>query len=242
MKLRVFAALGVLLLGSGCGTTAKFVYPSDPSNLIRFSATSVFEGKVAVTPFEEYRSDKNSFSPFYLYLIPLMPFGYFSHDRPEAARTFVSIQEFDFDASEDLAKAAASSVRRSGLFDDAFFTYGGDKENADYVLEGDIISARYEGAIYSYGLSFVGTTLWLIGFPSGSSENFLTLHMRLLDRPTGETLWEFSTGKKWRRLQGLYYRFGHDVKGYVPLMEEIMNEALTDMNNTLSNSQAVKRK
>jgi len=71
-----------------------------------------------------------------------MPFGWGEYERPDADRMFNWIAEFDFDASEDLAKAAAYSLRKSRLFEDAFFTFGGDKENADYLLEGEMISMK----------------------------------------------------------------------------------------------------
>jgi hypothetical protein len=80
----------------------------------------------------------------WLYLIPLMPFGWMECDRPEAARMFLTIVEFDFTPGEDLAKAAAYSLRRSNLFKDAFFTFGGGKDKADYILTGKIIAFLFK--------------------------------------------------------------------------------------------------
>ena len=67
-----------------------------------------------------------------------MPFGWVDYNRPDAARTFLTVNEFAFTPSEDLPKAAALSLRRSNLFSDAYFTFGGEKDKADFVLCGAI--------------------------------------------------------------------------------------------------------
>ena len=60
---------------------------------------------------------------------------------------FMSVNEFQFNPSEDLAKAAVTSLRQSGLFKDAYFTYGGEKANADLLFSGQIQSTAYKGVI-----------------------------------------------------------------------------------------------
>ncbi|MCK5595677.1 hypothetical protein KAI19_05810, partial [bacterium] len=107
MKTKLITILLALSVLSGCGTTAKFIYPAKGRNLIRFPDGPAYQKKVAVVPFEDMRGDKNQYGTYFLYLIPLMPFGYMEYERPDAARMFNTIAEFDFDMSEDLAKAAA---------------------------------------------------------------------------------------------------------------------------------------
>lgn len=221
-------ALSAILL-TGCGTTAKFVYPADGRDLIRFSDGPAYQKRVAVTPFEDMRGDKNLASTYFLYLIPLMPFGYGEYERPDAARMFNTIAEFDFDVSEDLAKAAAYSLRESGLFTDAFFTFGGDKDKAQLLLEGEMLSTTYRGTMWTYGLSVYGPLLWFFGLPAGTSNNDLTLGLKVTDLSTGNRLWEKNYEVNHKIVQGLYYRFGHDVKGYSYLMQEIMNDAVEEM-------------
>ncbi len=223
-------ALGVAVLCSGCGTTAKFIYPARGRNLIRFEDGPAYQQTVAVTPFREMRGDNNEVSTYFLCLIPLMPFGWAEYERPEAARMFNSIREFDFDASEDLAKAAAYSLRESGLFKDAFFTFGGDKDKAGLLLEGDILSTTYKGTLWTYGLSAYGPVLWFIGLPLGTSRNDLTLKMTVTDLKAEKVLWEKNYELTQKIVQGLYYKMGHDVRGYAYLMQEIMNDAIEDMN------------
>ena len=231
MRKIIFATLSLLiLLLVGCGTTAKFIYPAKGQNLIRFSDGPAYQKKVAVTPFEDMRGDENQAGTYFLYLIPLMPFGYGAYERPDAARMFNTISEFDFDASEDLAKAAAYSLRKSGLFVDVFFTFGGDKENADLLLEGEMLSTTYKGTLWTYGLSVYGPLLWFIGLPAGTSQNDIALSLKMTDIQTGDLVWEKNFDMSQKIVQGFYYKFGHDVKGYSYLMQEIMNDSIEDMN------------
>jgi len=228
-----FTCLSILLV-TGCGTTAKFIYPSSQRNLIQISEKPMYDVEVAVLPFEDNREDRNNSGGYWLYLIPLMPFGHAQYDRPDGARMFNTISEFNFNVQEDLAKAAATSLRRSGLFKDVYFTYGGDKKDADFVLTGSIESTRYEGKLYSYGLSVYGPALWFLGIPAGSSYNELALKLELRKNDSNKTIWDYSFIKDERIIQGLYYRYGHDCKAYVTLMEEGMNEVVQSLNKKLS--------
>ncbi len=225
--------IGIVIVCSGCGTTAKFVYPADPAKLARLSETPRYDKQVAVLPFEELRGSKNCSGTFFLYLIPVMPCGWGTYERPDAARMFVSINEFQFDPHEDLAKAAVTSLQKSGLFKDAYFTYGGEKQSADLIFTGQIQSTTYKGAIYSYCLSVEGPLLWLIGLPAGSSTDDLALKFELKDSRTNEKLWEHTFTREKTVIQGLYYNFGYDVLGYSELMEDMMNEAVVDMDKSL---------
>ena len=239
MKQITSIALAGLLCASivGCGTTAKFVYPADGRNLTSFTDGPAYQKKVAVTPFEDMRGDKNQFSTMFLYLIPAMPFGWIEYERPDAARSFSTINEFDFDASEDLAKAAAYSLRKSGLFQDAFFTFGGDKEKADYLLQGEMLSTTYKGSHWTYGVSIFCPYLWLVGLPIGTSRNELIVSMKMTDLSTGRPVWEKTYELEHKVTQGFYYNFGDDVRGYSHLMQQVMNDAVNDMNRKLQHTQ-----
>ena len=146
----------------------------------------------------------------------------------------MTLREFEFNASEDLAKATVTSIRKSGLFKDVFFTFGGEKDKADLLFKGEIVSTKYEGTIYSYGLSFEGPLLWILGLPSGSSINHLILKFSLVDLKTNKTVWESAYTDQQKIIQGLYYRWGHDVRGYATLMEKAMNGAMADIRKSLS--------
>ncbi len=221
----------------GCGTTAKFIYPADGKNLTQFNDGPAYQKKVAVVPFEDMRTDKNQSGTMFFYLVPLMPFGWIDYDRPDGARMFMTIAEFDCDASEDLAKAAAFSLRKSGLFQDAFFTFGGDKEKADYLLEAELFSSHYKGTLYSYGVSVFCPYLWFFGLPAGSSYNELTMTLTMTDLSTGRPIWEKKYDVNRKTIQGFYYNWGDDVRAYSGLMQDIMNDAVKDMNREFQRKQ-----
>lgn len=229
-----FSALtAATLILTGCGTTAKFVYPDRMNNLIQVASAPAFPQKVAVTPFSDARNNDNQYATLFLYAVPAWPFGWVDYERPDAARGFVSIESFDFTPSEDLPKAAAFSLRQSNLFADAFFTFGGEKDRADLILEGKIISTTYHGRILSYGLSIAAPYIWLIGAPAGTSLNRLALHLTLKNK-RGRIVWEYTFDRDDYITQWIYYRMGHDVRMYAKLMEQAMNEAITDMSSKLS--------
>ncbi len=233
-NIRLVALLVAAQIFSGCGQTAKFVYPSNPKNLIKLYDKPKYDLKVAVLPFEEERSDKNSVGGMWLSMIPLVPYGSLHYDRPDAAKMFMSIYGFEFDVSEDLSKAVVSSLKRSNLFKNVYFSYGGDIENADLIIKGTVKSTHYKGTIYSYCISFVSAYLWILGLPAGSSTNELVLEISADSHKSTEPIWEYNLNKEKRIVQGLYYRMGHDVKQYAFLMEEAMNEAAKDLDKTLS--------
>jgi hypothetical protein len=218
---------------TGCGTTAKFVYPAKMKDLIRFQESVATKKTVAVLPFDDYRDDTNTSGTIALFWVPLMPWGWVTYQRPDASRMFISIAEFNFNPSEDLAKAVALSLRRSNLFEDAYFTFGGDKDKADYIFSGEIISTEYLGTQYSYGLSFAGPYLWILGAPVGSSANTLNLKFYLKEKTSKKILWEYVFNRSERITIGLYYNFGHDVRRYPYLMQQAMNEALVDLSKKL---------
>lgn len=225
-----------LCLCAGCGTTAKFVYPAKTETVTNLYAQPKYDKVLAVLPFEEMRGDVNTGSTYLLYLVPLMPYGYGTYERPEAARMFNTIPQFDCNVAEDFAKAAATSMRRSGLFKDCFFSFGGDKDKADFVLSGEVYTVTYEGTLYSYGVSVACPCLWLLGLPAGSSINHLAVKLVLRDRSTNRIVWEYAFDRKDKVVQGYYYNWGDDVRGIAITLQHAMNEAVRDLDKTLQNA------
>lgn len=219
------ATLSLLL--TGCGTTAKFVYPAQMSSLVQFDSSHVTTKKLAVLPFDDYRSDENS-CMFPMYLIPLMPFGWGTYERPDAASMFLSIISYDITPTEDLAKATAVSFRHSNLFEDVFYTMGGEKDNADLVLRGRIKTLKYQGKIFTYGLSVYGPLLWFFGAPAGMSENRLALELTLSNK-AGKILWDWSMDKEDWIVQWIYTRMGYDCKMFTNIYQSGMNDAVSSL-------------
>lgn len=226
--LSLVIALCIMLL-CGCGTTAKFVYPAKMETMVQVTTSPVFDKKVAVVPFDDYRDASNN-QIAWLSFLPGAPFGWVEYNRPDAARVFVTIGEFQFTPSEDLPKAAALSLRRSRLFSDAFFTFGGEKDKADFVLYGSIKSTKYLGHIWTYCLSCFGSYLWALGLPVGNSEAELSIVFTLKQKE--KIIWEYTFSRRDKVWQGYYYFWGHDVLAYSELMQTAMNEAILDMSKT----------
>lgn len=217
----------------GCGTTATFIYPGNQKDLIRISETPKYNYTVAVVPFEDKRKDMNSSSGALLFYVPLVPFGYVTYQRPELASSFVSISEFDFKPSEDLANAVLSSLRRSNIFKDAFYTSGAEKGKADLLLCGEVLSTEYYGRSFSYCLSSASRIFWVLGLPSGSSRNELVVKLRLKRCSDDKIVWEYSFSKEETIFHNIYMNRGKDVKAYSSIMETGMNAALADLDKLL---------
>ena len=231
-RLYVIVIVLSCLIMAGCGTYAKFTYPSDYNKLIQLYEKPKYPFNVGVLPLDDKRLNENNSGGYFLYLIPLMPFGSAQYTRPESAAMFLTIGKFDFNPSEDLAKAIVTSLRRANLFKNVYFTYGGDLK-PDFLIKGNIISTDWEGKIYSYGLSIIGPDLWFLGLPCGSSYDEIKLELFLNKPDTEDVIWNYSFNKSRRIVQGLYYDYGHDAKAYTDLMEEGMNEAIKSLDEKL---------
>jgi hypothetical protein len=188
---------------------------------------------VAVLPFREDRPLKNVSATRYMWLVPVVPFGWVSYERPEAARVLNSIEKYEFQLDEDLGKAAARSFEQSTLFHRVYFTLGGETREADLVLRGTARHTTYDGKIWSYGLSVCAYPLWWIGAPFGSSTNNLDIELRLEDE-NENLLWTYDYASNDWLIQGYYYNYGDDITNMAGLMEQAMNAALNDLAPKLS--------
>lgn len=180
----------------GCAYPVKFAYPPSQQNLPRISEEPKRGLRVAVLPFEEMRGDRSSTSGFWICLLPLAPFGFVTHERPEAARFFNTVSEFQFEASRDLAEAAAASLRESGLFAHVQVAAAGDGEKADLILSGKVTSTRYRGRTYTYCVSATAPVLWVLDLPLGDCADELEFTLALEDRGTGKRIWGCRNGNE----------------------------------------------
>jgi len=212
-------SIGVVLVG--CNIQTRWTYPFHHEHLYRSSR--IYDLSIAVTPFEERRPLKNSMAGIFIAMIPLVPYGTSTLNRPEAAANY------EFDMAEDLAKAAHESLRVSKLFKKTFFSYGADLDEADYILRGRTDSTTYKQTMTFYGLSLPGDLLWLLGFPVGTNQAELKITVWLEDH-AGKERWSYSFEDSIKRTM-IYYRMSSDnVLGTFPkLMENAMNGALRDL-------------
>lgn len=226
MKMCGWLTLSLALIGAGCNTQASWTYPTDTTPLYRASSNS--ELTVAVMPFKEARPTANQSGTIFLYLIPLMPFGWAKYERPEAAVMFMTIARYEFQLDEDLGKAATRSIGDSGLFQRAYFTLGGELSEADLVFQGVARSTRYDGTIYSYGLSVFGPLLWIFGLPSASSEVSIDYGFELANR-SGDVVWDHEYRGQHSVVQGIYYNNGVDMLALSKLTQKALDSAMASI-------------
>ena len=218
---------------TGCSTMEKFSYPADEDNLTVIKNSSVSNKTLAIAPFNDARPNENDSNSLLVALVPLVPYGWCEFDRPEKAKDFLTIRSFEFDASKDLTNAAAISLRKSKLFKNIYVNSELKTHKADYLLKGVILSTKYIGNMYTYGLGPGGSVLYFVGFPIGSSENILVLQLYLHDK-NGKIIWEYRFDENQHFLQGILFYLGDDTSGFAELMEEAMNKAIKGMNKKLN--------
>ncbi|MBQ7402352.1 MAG: hypothetical protein IJW05_02810 [Lentisphaeria bacterium] len=171
---------------------------------------------------------------FYWGFFPVLTSGYVEKEEPENSEDFVSLGRFHFNASADLAKAAAVSLQASNLFKDVVVATGKNQTQTDYIWRGTVKNTCYKGHIYSYCITyFLSPALWVIGFPYGSSTNELWVSFELVERATGKVLWTFDCRGRDYIVHWLYARVGKDVSLYPSLMRQAMNAALYDLSKKI---------
>jgi hypothetical protein len=241
--LRLIAGSVLLIALAGCNTQAQqaqvtdpidrvqkqdWTYPPDPSVPYRSTLQQRPDLVVAVLPFKDARPVTNSSSTAFLWLIPLMPYGWVNYERPEAARVFTSIPAYRLQLADDFAKATTVSFEESQLFRRVYFTLGGETREADLVLRGTARHTTYNGKTITYGLSLIGSLLWFIGLPAGTSTNLLDITLSLTDRDDRE-LWSYSFSRGDTIAQGWLYNWKNDALQFASLFQTAINEALQNL-------------
>ncbi|MEI6056980.1 MAG: hypothetical protein WCR55_13095 [Lentisphaerota bacterium] len=178
-------------------------------------------------PFDDDRDSENDSSLIGLGFIPLVPFGWCHFARPEGSQSFATIGSFDCDINEDLSKALAVSLRRSNLFKDAYFSFGGEQEKANLIITAHINKFYYRGKFITYGLSSFGCIFWLFGAPNATSFNEVNLNLYMKNKDT--IVWEYTISGDGGYWQSLYYNYGYDVKDFSKILQNGYNEAIYDL-------------
>ena len=177
-------SLGLLIafLSFGCASGRDWKYTPESRQAIEPLANV----SVAVLPFEDQRRNVNE-NRVLLYLIPLFPFGWADYETPEGQEQHMTSTLWQFKPSDDLARAVAQEVENARIFRETFVSNRASE--GDYVLMGEIVSTKYEGKIFSYGLSAYGPILWLVGLPAATHSNRLELRLRLAKTPSDAPVW-----------------------------------------------------
>lgn len=241
MVKRGIPAILIAVLIVSCARPAKFVYPPSERPLRRISEEPKYGLRVAVLPFEEMRADRNSMKTYWLCFLPLAPFGFWKFERPDSARFFNTVSEFEFDVNRDVAKAVMTSLRESGLFAHVYFASAGETENADLIVSGRVNRTLYRGRTFTYCVSVAGAALWVVGLPVGDSTDELEFALEVKDGRSGKGIWGCKSRSSKRVVQGFYYRWGDDVKGFAELMEGAMGEIAAKLDQAMGTYERERR-
>ena len=238
--LLAMACAAAALLCGACTSVATFDYTAAPGAMMRFREAGSATKSVAVMPFMDHRGSgtvrpAGDHGSLYLGLIPLLPYGWVEKGEPENSVDFVSLGRFGFNPQNDLAAAAIASLKTSGLFSSV--TKANNQQqaaNADYIWRGTVTSTFYRGRMFSYCISyFFSPVLWVVGFPSGSSTNELGVKFELVERATGDVVWQYDWLDSDYLNHWIYARIGKDVSIYPELMKRAMNSALNDLSQNV---------
>lgn len=217
---RLQVALAACLLVFGCASGRDWKYTPEA----RQSIAPLADVSVGVLLFEDQRANTNE-NRVLLYLIPLMPFGWADYETPEGQVAHITSQQWQFKPADDLARAVAQEIENARIFRETFVS--NRASDADYVILGDIVSTKYEGKIFSYGLSVYGPLLWFLGLPSSNHSNRLELRLRLHESPSEPPLWThtitgYTGGTDW--IYSMKPDFEYDVmlkQGMAPALDSL---------------------
>lgn len=223
----LFMIIISLFLLSGCSHPRAWIYKAEPY----VKATPVLNKSVSVAPLSDQRDNVNG-NYVLMYLIPLMPFGWQNLNTPEGVQMHLASGLWQFKPAEDFAKAIAEELNNTSIFKEVFFSHR--QSEADLTLKGKIISTKYSGYMFSYGLSVEGPLLWLFCFPSDYVSNELALQLQLVDTKTDDILWEQSFKKEASHID-IIYDLQPDFM-YDTLLKEIMKEAIPSIKSKLNKS------
>ena len=245
-QITIFAAAVAASVLTACANLATFDYDTAASPMAVFPEFSAPKKTVAVVPFLDQRDTKyydatqakqaaahpaGDHGSFLYGFIPLMPAGFVEKEKPELSDSrFVSLKHFQFDVSNDLADAAFASLKQSGLFSNVSKANSVESANADYIWRGKVTNTYYGGNMYSYCLTYlVSPVFWVLGAPSGTSENQLWIKYELIDRKTGDVVWNYDYRGRDYITHWIYARIGKDASLYPELMRQGMNSALWEL-------------
>ncbi|MBS5532670.1 hypothetical protein KH017_17930 [bacterium] len=234
---------------SGCTNVATFDYASAQGTMPKFQEAGTATKTIAVLPFMDQRGTKY-FDPmqagqaaahpagdhgsFYLGFIPLMPAGFVEKEEPENSEDFVSLGRFHFNVQNDLANASLQSLKASNLFAKVTKANTLEQAQADYLWRGKVTNTYYSGSMYSYCITyFLSPVLWVLGAPSGTSENELWIKFELVERSSGRVVWNYDYRGRDYITHWIYARIGKDVSLYPQLMKQAMNGALYELSQKL---------
>lgn len=220
--MKKIAILLLMVFLTGCAVSNKvWKYTAEPPT---YKETEV-KARLQVNKFNDLRENDNeimSGGKFFLAMVPLVPYTTVSDLKvPEGLLP---------KAPDIFAEATGEEIRNAGIFEDVIILPPSQKNNADYLLEGTILSTNVRQTISFYGLSLPGDLLWLFGAPPGKAYNNISIKFRLINKKY-EILFEkvYNREKDW----WLSYYSNQGLNFYEELYKSINMELLHDLREVL---------
>lgn len=216
-------AVCVAMAASGCVSNAGWHYTPNEAA----PAGTTLPVTIAVQRFKDERPIENT-TYWWLCQIPAVPYCTSDYGRPDTANGFLTAGAYNFRPTADLANAAASELRQSGMFHDVFVTARNYPPGAQLILKGTVLSTQWQAAEYAYLIGPYKAVFWLLGLPIGTVNDTLKLHLQLIQQSSGAVLWTHTISEEYSKTEGYYYNWGHDF-GYPQMFQTGMKGALASL-------------
>lgn len=219
----VLYAATLAMTVSGCVARAGWQYLPNPAPPAGKSLPVV----LAVRTFKDDRPDANH-TYLWLCMLPLVPYCTADYDRPDSANGFLTMSAYDFRPATDLANAAASEMRNSGLFRDVYVTDRSVEPEAQLMLRGVIHDTNWQGTRYAYMLGPYQGLLYATGLPIGSVDDTLTLDLQLVEQANKRVLWTYTVNGESKITESYYKHFSDDFS-YPQIFRDGMKGAVESL-------------
>lgn len=230
-RMRCTLAAVLLLQVAGCATT--FVYKPGKPVSDDLAATPL-PLKVAVRSFEDLRGNK-VVDRFLLALVPLVPYGTKTYDRPEGTG---ALPFFSFNPAEDFPQAVVSELRQNRFFQDVVYDGGAAESDVDLIVSGSVTTTRFVRKNLTYGLSFVGMLpemqllMGLAGLPSDICEYSVSFALEMRRASDDVIVWSHAVEGSGRMFVGAYYGYSGYEK-FADLVGEGLHTAMESLANEI---------
>ncbi|MGR9106214.1 MAG: hypothetical protein ACU843_04705 [Gammaproteobacteria bacterium] len=226
MKLRNLIIVVILIDVPGCSSLKSWSYAPEPLQSVHVLSG----GALAVLPCQDGRKNANVDKSAF-YLIPLVPYGWVEFETPEGLQRHLLSGLWQFRPKDDIAHAIAEELENARIFEEAFYT--NRASDGDFILLCTILSTKYEGKIYTYGLSAYGPILWLIGLPAVTISNRLEVELSLTQSLSTPAIWKHNISETTETTNWAYV-IKPDFE-YDTLLKKGLLKALPSLREAVSN-------
>lgn len=217
-----FLILVILFVVTGCSTQKAWVYTPSPLSMNE----ALSQNKAVVLPFDDLRQNENN-NKFFIYMIPLVPFGWGDYTVPEGAVMHANSGLWvNYKPTEDFPKALAQELNNRRIFQEAYFDY--KRGDGDIIVKGEILSTMYNGKVISYGLSVYGPLLWYICFPATFVENDLEVRLTCIDARSNNPLFTKAYKAPTYSATSIIYSLQNDFN-YAAMLKGVYNQFIDDI-------------